>query len=229
MHGQIQLLVPGEVIKEKIKKFTKNGKPTYINERVTLPINEMIAIYNAEIRGLFNYYSIANNVSKRLYEFKYYHYFSLAKTLAKKHKISVKKVIRKFRIPVKRKDGTGTINIIGVRYRNRTEEKVMTYFNKSMKRKSIPVKEDIHPENIKADYKNEIIRRLLYGQCELCNENQKIEQLEVHHIRNLKKLKDKYKEKKIELPKWLKTMIHIRRKTLVVCKECHRTIHKRKI
>jgi group II intron reverse transcriptase/maturase len=229
VHGQMQLLVPREVIREKIKKFTKNGKPTYINERVTLPIQEMIAVYNTEIRGLVNYYSIANNVSKRLYEFKFYHYFSLAKTLAKKHKMSVKKIIRKFRTPVKRKDGTGTVNIIGVKYHNKTGEQIMTYFNKSIKRKYNPVKEEIQPEIIKTNYKNELIRRLLYGKCELCKENQTIEQFEVHHIRNLKKLKDKFKDRKIEPPKWLKIMIHIRRKTLVVCKDCHKTIHKRKI
>lgn len=172
INGQIQLLVPRKIIRKKIKQFSKNGKPAYINERIPLPVTEMIAVYNAEIRGLFNYYSIANNVSKRLSELKYYHYFSLAKTLAKKYKISVKKVIRKFRIPVKRKDGTGTINIIGVKYSNKTGEKIMTYFNKSMKRKYEPIKEEIYFGTIKTNYKNELIRRLLYNVCELCKENQ---------------------------------------------------------
>ncbi len=56
--------------------------------------------------------------------------------------------------------------------------------------------------------------RLLADKCEYCG---KEEQCEVHHVRKLKDLKGK--------KKWEEFMIARRRKTLVLCKDCHVKLH----
>jgi len=67
--------------------------------------------------------------------------------------------------------------------------------------------------------RSELELRLLAQVCELC---QSSERVEVHHVRKLADLQNK---DKAELPEWKKHMIIRRRKTIVVCHECHEKIH----
>jgi len=226
INGSIQLLIPKKNINERIKKFTLNGKPTHQKDRIYLPLRDLIGKYNAEIRGLYNYYNLAMNVGKRLTIFRHYHYMSMVKTIAVKMKISVKRVFKKYTIPIKRKNGTGTKNIIGIEYKTQKGIKYLTYFNESLKRSSDPSIKDRVPGDISPSNRIDIIRRILKGVCELCNKNIHTEECEVHHIRKLKTLKEKYKQKKSNTPKWVNKMLKAGRKTLVVCKPCHKSIHK---
>lgn len=57
---------------------------------------EILDAYNAEIGGFTNYYSIANN-SSHLNSFKYIMQYSMYKTFAKKYRISVRRIIAKYR------------------------------------------------------------------------------------------------------------------------------------
>jgi hypothetical protein len=66
--------------------------------------------------------------------------------------------------------------------------------------------------------RTELLQRLLNNQCELCG---KYGDVAGHHIRKLKDLKKRGRE----LLGWQKRMIALRRKTLFVCKECHKKIH----
>lgn len=66
---------------------------------------------------------------------------------------------------------------------------------------------------------NEVVRRLLAGGCELCGASGKVE---VHHIR---KLADLRQEGRREKKAWIQLMAMRRRKTLVVCRQCHEDIH----
>ena len=68
--------------------------------------------------------------------------------------------------------------------------------------------------------RNELIKRLLAEKCELCGSRTNIE---VHHIRKLADLKEKGRKEK---PRWVKKMAQRRRKTLVVCANCHENIHR---
>jgi group II intron reverse transcriptase/maturase len=131
----INLLVPGEVIREKTKPFRRDEKPTHHNGRVNLSVPEIISEYNAEIRGLYNYYSMATDVGAKLNKYKYYHYYSMVRTIARKEKISAGKVIAKYGIDVKRKQGTGTRKIVGVKYMTKKSgEKTLTYFNEPLEK-----------------------------------------------------------------------------------------------
>lgn len=42
---------------------------------------EIITQYNSEIRGLYNYYRLAENVSNHMHRFAYFMYYSMLKTL----------------------------------------------------------------------------------------------------------------------------------------------------
>jgi group II intron reverse transcriptase/maturase len=230
VNGILQLLVPNKIISEKIKGFTKNGKSKHINDRINIPIHENISIYNAEIRGLCNYYKLANNVSQQIYRFKYYHYYSLLKTIAVKERTRVRKIIKKYGINVPRKDGTGTLKVLGIRYKTSSrEEKILTYFNDSIKKYKSPILQDNYQTDIKESRRCEIIKRLKKSKCELCGEQKILNNLEVHHIRKLKNLAKQNKDKNNPEKKWINTMIKMKRKTLILCEECHNKIHKENI
>jgi len=77
----------------------------------------------------------------------------------------------------------------------------------------------MNPLTTRKSAHNELIARLLADECELCGSRQNIE---VHHIRKLADLKVKGQREK---PQWVQTMAARRRKTLVVCKDCHVNIH----
>jgi hypothetical protein len=76
------------------------------------------------------------------------------------------------------------------------------------------------------------IQRLLKQKCEMCgrtdvelagvNTRRVQSYIEAHHVRKLANLRPKGRR---ELPDWKKHMIAIRRKTLIVCIECHDNIH----
>jgi len=59
---------------------------------------EIISTYNAEIRGLYNYYALAENVSSRMNKIGYVMEYSCLKTLAGKHKTSVSQMKSELRV-----------------------------------------------------------------------------------------------------------------------------------
>ena len=219
----IQLLVPAEVINRHIRQFTENGKAASFKPRVNLPMLDIINEYNSEIRGLYNYYSLATDVSVKLNKFKYYHYWSLLKTIAHKEKSTTTQVMAKYGIDVPRKVGTGTRKLVGVRYKTKTGEHVMTYFNESLKKVDEPntaLSDKYCPDVMTG---RQLINRLNANVCELCGTKEG--EFEVHHVRKLKDIKDKYKRRGKAIPGWLLIMSQLRRKTLIVCENCHHSIH----
>lgn len=134
----IQLLVPGEVIREQLKPFVRNGKAVHYNARLNLPLHELLARYNAEIRGLYCYYCLATDVSAKIGKFKHYHYYSLLKTVARKEKCSVAQVISKYGVEVKLKQQTGTRKIFGLSRETGEGTETVTYFNDPIKRQDHP-------------------------------------------------------------------------------------------
>ena len=66
--------------------------------------------------------------------------------------------------------------------------------------------------------RSELVQRLLVGCCELCGATEK---MEVHHIRAMKHLHE-YPGR--EKPEWVKRMIALKRKTLILCRTCHEDV-----
>src|SRR5438067_1158937 len=104
----------------------------------------------------------------------------------------------------------------------------MTYLNDSIKKKDKPLEgksangilEVIIPQ------RHQILDRINAKKCELCgHESADARQFEVHHVRKLKDIKQKYSKRGDHTPRWVRAMCSLNRKTLVVCKTCHKSIH----
>ena len=67
----------------------------------------------------------------------------------------------------------------------------------------------------------ELTLRLKQTECEMCG--RVTEDLEVHHIRQLKDIRQKVREGKAK--RWQLVMAARKRKTLVICEVCHNQIH----
>lgn len=194
--------------------------------RVNLPIMDIINLYNAEIRGLYNYYCLATDVSKKLATFKFYHYYSMIKTIARKEKTTVRKVFKKYGIEVPRKVGTGTVRVIGIKYNTKNGTNTMIYFNDSLKKVNYPLGE-VSDQFGQVFSGGQLLKRINADVCELCGA--KTSDLQVHHVRKLKDIVKKYRKRGESVPSWVRMMSVIKRKTLVVCHDCHVKIHNGKL
>jgi hypothetical protein len=215
-----ELLLPHEVwrnklIEYKALKIDSNTKKWKSIHRAHLLQNddlEILSTYNAEIRGLYNYYTLANNVYK-LDGFKHIMEYSMYKTFANKYKSSVKKIINKFSIN----------GHFGVKYETAKGKKVSFFYNDGFKKQAHISKEETidaitSGRNIIYN-RTSLIERLLAGQCEWCGKTNL--PLQIHHIKKLKDLKGK--------KRWEKRMIERNRKTMALCKECHLNLHNGKL
>lgn len=209
-----KLYLPKEVWVGKIKELgvleiDKNGiwKPVHRPYLLKLSDIEIISIYNAEIRGLYNYYKLANNVSV-LYKFMYFMKYSLYKTFATKYKTTMRKIIRKY----------SRNQIFMVSYETKEGTKYRALYNEGFHREQRPNIQqqiDVFPNTTIYTCRTELTQRLLANRCEWCNEQGS--PVEVHHVRKLKDLKGK--------SKWEIKMIARKRKTMVLCKKCHQDLH----
>lgn len=168
---------------------------------------EILKRYNGEIIGLYNYYKIANNVSM-LHRFKYVMEYSMYKTFAAKYKSTVRKINRKYSI-------NGNFR---VRYQTKQGSKVLQFYNSGFKRMDFATKDaevDMVPLHTKYAGRKSLIARLLTQKCEWCGKTNV--DVNVHHVRKLKSLNGSRK--------WEQLMLSKKRKTLVLCLECHDNLH----
>ena len=95
INGQVGLKVPVAVIKDKCNLYIKGGKPVHRPELLHHTVFSIMEQYQAEYRGLVQYYLLAENVC-RLDRLKWVMEISLTKTLAAKLRITVSQVYRKY-------------------------------------------------------------------------------------------------------------------------------------
>ena len=218
LNGGVELLVP---LNDKIRQFVftkgvaiqkKDGSmfPVHRKYLVGLTDLEIVSVYNAELRGICNYYGMASNFCK-LHYFAYLMEYSCLKTLASKHKTSLSKIINKFN------DGTGKW---GVPYETKLGSKRRYFANYADCKGKGSATDYISNAAVVYGYAvNTLENRLKAKVCELCGTTES-DHYEVHHINKLKNLKGK--------ERWEIAMIAKHRKTLVVCRDCHRSIiHKK--
>ena len=106
-NGNVILHVSREVIKKKLLSLeamnvkTRNGKEVWSSKGRTYLIDnepqDIVARFNTEIRGFYNYYSIANNASALGRSFGCIMRFSMLKTFAQKLNSSVRTITNKYR------------------------------------------------------------------------------------------------------------------------------------
>lgn len=200
----------------KIKYDKQNGnkevwEPVRRTRLLHLDDLEILNQYNAEIRGLYNYYRLANNVSV-LNNFYYVMRYSMLKTFAGKYRTRISKIIRKYR--------QGKDFVVEYPKKNGMVGKVLFYndgFRRNTKVESGTP--DIIARVVENYGRNSLIKRLQANKCEWCGaENVP---LEIHHVRKLKDLSGR--------KQWELAMIGRKRKTMALCVDCHDKLHAGKL
>lgn len=220
MSGHILLYVPRDKWQKKLLDYSalkityREGREIFIPTERTYLINgddlEILNQYNAEIRGIYNYYRIADNVSV-LGDFYYVMKYSLFKTFAAKYKTRISRIRKKY--GYKR---------FGVKYPSKSG-KAIAYlyddgFRKDKRMVSAPAM-DVIPMVHRNLNSTSLISRLKAERCEWCGaENVPIE---MHHVRKIKDLKGK--------AGWEIVMIGRKRKTMALCRACHDKLHAGKL
>ena len=213
--GQIEMKVPADTLKQKCHQYMKGGKPLHRRELNDNTVYSIVAQYQSEYRGFVEYYQLANNLH-RCHRLKWIMGQSLTKTLASKLKITVSEVYEKYQttFTVDKKPYKGLqVTVI----REGKKPLIAKWGGIPLKRKPNAVLNDQPP--VFWPGRSEIEKRLLADTCELCGSR---EQITVHHIRALKDLNQPGRREK---PRWMTVMASRKRKTLVVCWSCHRSIH----
>ncbi len=210
---RIQLHIP----LEKLHKFCRDkGYGNYVTTKAIhkkawtqSSDAEIILAYNAELRGLANYYALATGVKTVMNKLAWIWQTSLFKTLASKHKTSVKKIAK----PLKTEDGYKLI------VQGEKKTRIIRIFRLKDLKKPSPVDPQIDTQPnvyIWTLSRSEVTKRLNRGQCEYCETTQG--PFEVHHIR---KMKDVAEGKAL----WQQMMAARNRKTLILCRNCHHQLH----
>lgn len=215
--GRVMMYVPKEKWMGKLLEYhtlriekDENGKEkwktVHRGKLINHPDIEIITKFNAEIRGLYNYYRLANNVSV-LNKFAYIMEYSMYKTYACKYRSTASKVIDRF----------SRNGVFAIPYETKGGKKYCEFYHGGFKRvKQTLIEPDTLPEySRRYDRPGSNAARIKRGVCELCGE--KTDDICMHHIRRLKDLTGD--------SDWEEKMRKTRRKSLAVCKACHERIH----
>lgn len=214
--GRVKLYVPTDTWQKKLLDYSalqirtikgcgEQWMPVQRTALINMKDHEIFQQYNWEIRGLYNYYRLANNVSV-LNKFYYVMKYSMFKTLAAKYNTSMKKAMKKYQ-----SDGRYS----ACYERNGKVYRTYLYDDGFRRDKTALWDMDELPRTSPRMNSNEIATRLRSRRCEWCGNTDT--DVEVHHVKKLSELKGE--------KLWEQVMLKKKRKTLVLCKECHQKLH----
>jgi group II intron reverse transcriptase/maturase len=218
LNGGIGLRVPEEVIKNTCQRYKPHSrKVLHRTELINDSDFRIIALYQAEYRGLVEYYRLAYNLH-RFTTLEGVMEQSLTKTLATKQKLSVPKVYRKSQATFR--EGKKCFKILQTTIeREGKKPRVARWGGISLHWDiKAPIKDH---QMFLGPGRSELEKRLLADTWQYCGTTGDAEQIEVHHIRALKDLAT-YDGR--EKPAWVKIMATRKRKTLVLCATCHQDV-----
>lgn len=218
INAAIGLKMPMDVVRAKRKPYMRRGKPGALLTRAHDSDFRIVARYQAEFRGIAEYYQLAYN-RHRLGLLRWIMERSMTKTLGHKHKISVTKVWDRYRATWHTPAGPRRGLQVTVERGKGKRPLVARWGGVSLARRTtrVTLKDDL--PTIWRKRPAELIRRLRARRCELCRAYADVE---THHIRRLQDLQN---GNRAEQPDWAKLMASRRRKTLIVCRDCHDGIH----
>jgi group II intron reverse transcriptase/maturase len=229
VNRKVTLRVPRDVIEANVAKRLDTGKPAHRAELARLSDYTIVRTYQSEFRGLVNYYLMASNVAA-LCKYHWVMRASLLKTLANKHKTTSSKIAQKLKATTETPYGPMTVLRVTVQRGKEGKPLVAEFGGIALRRQEVKVLHD-KPYRVWTE-RSDPVTRLLKQKCEMCGrtdvelagiETKRVQSyIEAHHIRKLANIQRKGRRK---LPDWKKRMIAIRRKTLIVCIECHDNIH----
>jgi retron-type reverse transcriptase len=216
--GAVKLYVPHEKWEAKLLEYgairikkdkisqKEHWKAIHRPKLINLRDIEILSKYNAEVRGLYNYYSLACNVCA-ISKFSSLMKYSMLKTFANKYRTTANKIKDRYA-----KDGQFTVE-----YPTKSGMKTSVYYNKPFIRLDHPNIEqaDVLPPYKRYDKPNRLASKLRAKTCELCGI--KTDEVLIHQVKRLKDL--------TRQTVWETVMLKNRRKTLAVCPACHDEIH----
>ncbi len=215
--GKVKLYAPKDKWVSKLREYgvlkiatDERGKERWIPQPrgnlMGLEPRDIVNMYNAQLRGIYNYYRMSNNASV-LNKFHYVMKYSMYKTLAGKCKTTVTKVRAKYT-----HDG-----VFAVEYMTKSGNRKVTFYQGGYPRIVVPLPADVDykPEYVVNYEPKELFFRMKAARCELCGKEHA--QVSAHQVKRLKDLTGNRP--------WERVMLKMRRKTLIVCDECHRAIH----
>ena len=219
INGGVRLGLPHGLIDRVTAEYKQHGKVVSEKRLTEWSDAYIIDTYQQRFRGLAEYYKFAVDRC-HLSSVKHTMQIALVKTLAQKLNISVSKVYQRYR-------GVQTVNdyeyrTLQVKVPTRNGDRTFIWGAiplHVMKPGNTPIADTKYVMFWKS--RSDLITRLLADTCELCGSH---ENCQVHHVRKLVDLKKRWAGRR-EKPEWVKRMITLRRKTLVVCTPCHRAIH----
>jgi len=208
-HGRVKLYIPQAAWLNKLKetesisiKNTPHHEEVWIprarKSLLYFPDHKIVTIYNQEIRGLYQYFKIADNASV-LNRYFFIMKYSMLKTLAAKHQSSVRKIMKKYY-----HDGR-----VQVSYQAQNKAKTVSLYEDGFKKQAITL------DKTKTTQSQELTIRLKSNRCEWCNKHPT--KVSVHQVRKLSTLKGDRA--------WEMKMIQMNRKTLILCNKCHQLLH----
>jgi hypothetical protein len=214
---RVRLMVGKNLVKNKLLHYKAleikihNGKEQWKPKSRPYLVSkddlEILKVYNSEIRGLANYYSLAINCG-RLARFGYIMEYSMYKSFAHKYRTKITQILKKYN-----RNGH-----FSVRYRLKNGvSKDRTFYHDGFARKKEPTRY-MNIDNVPKTYHptaTRLINRLKAGKCELCRTP---DRLVMHHVRKLNDLKG---ETILE-----KRMIARKRKTIALCGNCLNNLNK---
>jgi group II intron reverse transcriptase/maturase len=211
VNGQVGFRIPKDIIREKCQDYTEGGKPIHRPEMMKDSVFTIISTYQAEYRGLVEYYRMAYNLST-LSRLKWDMERSLTKTLAAKEQIPIPQVYRRYKttIMVEGKPYKG----LQVTIEREGKKPLVTQWGGISLTWNIKAIPNDQPARIWST-RSELEERLLADTCEYCDSH---ERCQVHHVRALKDLHPKGRKPR---PRWMVLMAARQRKTMVVCPTCH--------
>ncbi|PFV83492.1 group II intron reverse transcriptase/maturase [Bacillus sp. AFS059628] len=221
LNGKVQLKMPHKAWVNKLKKYqaiqmSANGtwKPKPRNYFQRNEDLEIVSQYNSEIRGLYNYYRLAENVSNHMHRFTYFMFYSMLKTFATKYRKRTKHIRKKYM-----KNGRFTVE-----YETKRGIKQIHFIERNFPRINGISKEqtDVVQNTRYTMSTTRLSDRIKAETCESCGRSNTT--IHMHHVKRLKNLRAKSNKSYLE-----QQMIARNRKTIALCKECHLKRHKGEI
>src|SRR6266705_951694 len=214
-NGKIALKVPPDVVRTQCARYRKHGKPWHRTQLQNLDDYDIVRTYGAEYRGVVNYYLLAHDVW-RLTRLRWNALTSMLKTLSAKHGSTVSKMAARHKAKIKTRDGKRTC-FEARKHREGKEDLVARFGGIPLRQNRRAVIRD--PAPVRAPYpRKQLIKRLRKRECELCETGTTVA---VHQVARLKELGKPGPGQ----PAWAALMAKMRRKTLIVCANCHEYIH----
>jgi hypothetical protein len=215
INGEIRLGVPRAVINAKCAPYRKRGQPASRPDLVNLSDYHIVADYGAKYRGVVQYYLLASDLAK-LGRLRWVMLNSMLRTLAHKHKSTVTKMADKHKATIDTPNGPRRCFEASRQCEGRAPLVARFGDITLVRNKRAAIDDRVSARTIYPH--KELIDRLLNGRCEVCR---RTTQVQVHHVR---RLADLVQAGQPPQP-WAQAMAKRRRKTLVVCRDCHDHIH----